>query len=129
MFYVIHDNTERGERLAQRLRDSGYSVSDVRADDPSVPDSALAGQLWTAAQVTMKLCDMVPVFQKGDVFVLADSLDETNHIVLRNLNNYYQLGATIYMFLDNEFVDSSSMVPYGIDELEQKLDEEVTNSW
>ena len=124
MFYVIHDNTDRGERLAQRLRDSGYSVSDVRADDHSVPDSSLAGQLWTAAQVTMKLCDMVSVFQEGDVFVLADPLDETNHIVLHNLNNYYQIGATIYMFLDNEFVDTNSMVPYNIDELEQKLEDQ-----
>ena len=124
MFYVIHDNTDRGERLAQRLRDSGYSVSDVRADDFSVPDSALAGNYWTAAQVTMKLCDMVPVFQKGDVFVLVDSLDEINHIVLRNLNIHYQIGATIYMFMDNEFVDTSSMVPYNIDELEQKLEDQ-----
>ena len=124
MFYVIHDNSERGERLAQRLRDSGYTVSDVRADDPSVPDSALAGQLWTAAQLAMKLCDMVPVFQKGDVFVLADSLDEINRTVIHNLNIHYQLGATIYMFLDNEFVDTSSMVPYNIDELEQKLEDQ-----
>ena len=124
MFYVIHDNSDRGERLAQRLRDSGYSVSDVRADDPSVPDSALAGKFWTAAQVTMKLCDMVPVFQKGDVFVLADGLDDINHIVMRGLNNHYQLGATIYMFLDDKFVDTSSMVPYNIDELEQKLEDQ-----
>ena len=124
MFYVIHDNSDRGERLAQQLRDSGYTVSDVRADDPSVPDSELAGQIWTAAQITMKLCDMLPTFKQNDIFILADPLDEINYIALRNLNIHYQIGATIYMFLDNEFVDISSMVPYNIEELEQKLEDE-----
>jgi hypothetical protein len=121
MFYVIHDNTSRGERLTQLLRDSGYSVSDVRADDSSVPDSALAGDLWTAAQVTMKLCDMVSVFQTNDVFVLPDS-ENINRIVLQDLNNHYQLGVITYCFMVNEFVDCKSMIPYNIDELEQKLE-------
>ena len=124
MFYVIHDNSDRGERLAQQLRDSGYTVSDVRADDPSVPDSEIAGQIWTAAQVTMKLCDMVSMFKPDDVFVLVNEMDEINYIALRCLNNHYQIGATVYMFSNNEFIDTSSMIPYNIDELEQKLEEE-----
>jgi hypothetical protein len=129
MFYVLHGHEDfigRSERLAQQLRDSGYEVSDVRASDCSPPDSGStpAGKYWTSAQITMKLCDMIPTFQKEDVFVITDPLDEISHIVLHNLNIHYQLGATIYVFVDNEFVDISSMVPYNINELEQKLEDE-----
>ena len=123
MYFVIHDNRNCCERLSLMLRESGYDVADIRPDDPEVPDGDLAGEYWTSAQVTMKICDMVPMFDHSSCFVISNPRDN-NLLVLQDLNNQYHLGATIYLFEDNQFIDIDSMIAYNITELEQTIEEE-----
>ena len=118
MYFVIHDNRNCCERLSLMLRESGYDVADIRPDDPEVPDGDLAGEYWTSAQVTMKICDMVPMFDHSSRFIITNPRD-INLVVLQDLTNQYNLGVTIYLFEDNQFIDISSMFAYNITELEQ----------
>ena len=123
MYFVIHDNRNCCERLSQMLRESGYEVADIRPDDPEVPDQDLAGEYWTSAQVTMKICDMVPMFDHSSRFIISNPRD-INLVVLQDLNIQYHLGATIYLFENNQFIDINSMIAYNITELEQTVEEE-----
>jgi len=101
MFYVIHNtaNQEGGERLAQQLRDRGYTVSDVRASDESIPDSSDAGHYWTAAQVLMKLCDMYAnnVITSNDTLIFTWFHDPNARLV-NDLNISYNIHPNMYWY-------------------------------
>lgn len=96
MHYIIHNLGVAGERHAEWLRDQGFEVADVRADDQSVPDRKLAGKIWTSAQVAMKLCDMFAdnCIKDGDTFVVANSWD-VNFGILQSLLHEYNIDARI----------------------------------
>jgi hypothetical protein len=131
MYILIHNvNEERSESLSIRLhKEFPGKVKDVRSDDYARPDDDLAGNYWYGAHVTIKLCDMFAdnQFNKDDIFILSSSTD-LNLSVLEDLNIQYHLGATIYLFEDNQFIDINSMIPYNITELEQTIEEDI-NSW
>ena len=102
MFYVIHNTgNPEGERLSQKLRDlhGGAHVSDVRADDSSIPDNNTAGHYWTAAQVLMKLCDMYAdgVITSDDTLIFTWFHDPNARLV-NDLNISYNVQPKQYWY-------------------------------
>jgi hypothetical protein len=111
MFYIFHSTATPGvaEHLAQELRNlyGGAHVSDVRADDLSVPDNLDAGNYWTSAQVVMKMCDMYAdgIITSDDTLIFTWSQDICARIVT-DLNRCYNVEPKQYWYT---FTDSNGL--------------------